>query len=59
MQNNEGLEDEDSTKKHWENIYQIKNPNEMSWHQEKPITSLGLIAKTGLDNLSLTLVLLN
>ena len=49
MQNNEGLEDEDSTKKHWENIYQIKNPNEMSWHQEKPTISLGLIAKTGLD----------
>ena len=49
MQNNEGLEDEDSTKKHWENIYQIKNPNEMSWHQEKPIISLGLIVETGID----------
>ena len=36
-------------KDHWENIYQTKNPNEMSWHQEKPITSLGLIIEIGLD----------
>ncbi len=38
-----------NTKKHWENIYQTKNPNEMSWHQEKPITSLGLITEIGLN----------
>ena len=35
-------------KEHWENIYQIKSPNEMSWHQEKPHTSLNLITETGL-----------
>ena len=36
-------------KDHWENIYQIKKPNEMSWHQEKPSTSLGLIIEIGLN----------
>src|SRR3989339_2073490 len=37
------------TKKHWENIYQTKKSNEVSWHQEKPKTSLNLICETGLD----------
>ena len=36
-------------KKHWENIYQTKEPNEVSWHQEKPTTSLRLITETNLD----------
>ena len=36
-------------KDHWKNIYQTKNPNEMSWHQEKPNTSLGLIIEIGLN----------
>jgi len=36
-------------KKHWENIYQTKTPSEMSWHQDKPNTSLDLIAEIGLD----------
>lgn len=36
-------------KEHWESIYQTKKPNEVSWHQEKPNTSLKLIAGTGLD----------
>src|SRR3989344_1667068 len=36
-------------KNHWENIYQTKTPGEMSWHQDKPNTSLDLIAEIGLD----------
>ena len=36
-------------KEHWENIYQTKKSNEMSWHQEKPKTSLNLISETGID----------
>jgi len=35
-------------KEHWENIYQTKKPNEVSWHQENPKTSLNLIAEAGL-----------
>ena len=33
-----------SNKTHWENIYDTKLPNEVSWTQEKPETSLQLIA---------------
>ena len=36
-------------KEHWENIYQTKKSNEVSWYQEKPKTSLNLIAETDLD----------
>ncbi|PIY81786.1 SAM-dependent methyltransferase [Candidatus Pacearchaeota archaeon CG_4_9_14_3_um_filter_35_19] len=36
-------------KEHWENIYQTKNPDEVSWYQEKPKTSLNLIAETDID----------
>ena len=36
-------------KEHWENIYQIKKPDEMSWHQDKPNTSLDLIVEIDLD----------
>src|SRR3989344_4902869 len=36
-------------KEHWENIYQIKNSEEVSWHQDKPITSLKLISELSLD----------
>ncbi len=35
-------------KEHWESIYQTKKPNEVSWYQEKPKTSLNLIAEVGL-----------
>ena len=35
-------------KEHWENIYQTKNSNKMSWHQKKPKTSLNLIVETGI-----------
>ena len=30
-------------KKHWETIYQTKQPNEVSWTEEKPSASLALI----------------
>lgn len=30
-------------KKHWETIYQTKQPNEVSWTEEKPSVSLDLI----------------
>lgn len=30
-------------KKHWENVYQTKHPNEVSWTQEVPRTSLNFI----------------
>ena len=36
-------------KEHWESIYQTKKPNEVSWYQDKPNTSLKLIAGTDLD----------
>lgn len=36
-------------KSHWENIYTIKAPTEVSWYQQHPKTSLGLIARTGVE----------
>jgi len=36
-------------KEHWESIYQTKKPDEVSWYQEKPETSLNLIVNTGID----------
>lgn len=36
-------------RKHWESIYQVKKPDEVSWHQEKPETSLNLIVGAGLE----------
>ena len=33
----------ESIKTHWEKVYQNKNPNEVSWTQETPTTSLKLI----------------
>lgn len=32
-------------KSHWENIYEKKEDQEVSWYQEKPITSLNLMNK--------------
>ena len=34
-----------SNKEHWQKIYKTKLPKEVSWTEEKPITSLELIAK--------------
>ena len=31
------------SKKHWEKVYETKNPGEMSWTQLEPKTSLDLI----------------
>ena len=49
MQNNEYLEDKDSAKKHWENIFSAKNFNEVSWYQESPKTSIDLIQSINPD----------
>lgn len=38
-----------SRKNHWETVYQTKQPNEVSWTQEKPQTSLDFIRETNLD----------
>ncbi len=38
-----------NAKEHWDSIYQTKAPDEASWYQKKPKTSLALIAETGLD----------
>jgi SAM-dependent methyltransferase len=34
---------EDNRKNHWETVYETKNPNEVSWTQEIPKTSLDFI----------------
>ncbi len=36
-------------KNHWETVYKTKQPNEVSWTQENPKTSLDLIRETNLD----------
>lgn len=36
-------------KKHWETVYETKNPDEVSWTQEIPKTSLAFIHSLGLD----------
>ncbi len=36
-------------KNHWETVYNTKNPDEVSWTQEKPQTSLDFIHALGLD----------
>lgn len=36
-------------KKHWETVYETKNPDEVSWTQEIPKTSLAFIHSFGLD----------
>ncbi|KXH85841.1 class I SAM-dependent methyltransferase [Chryseobacterium kwangjuense] len=38
----------DLNKNHWETVYETKNPDEVSWTQEKPETSLELIHSCGL-----------
>jgi SAM-dependent methyltransferase len=37
-----------TNKNHWENVYGTKQPNEVSWTQEQPETSLRLIANCSL-----------
>ncbi|WP_338793389.1 class I SAM-dependent methyltransferase [Bernardetia sp. MNP-M8] len=38
-----------SKKQHWENIYETKTPQEVSWTQSKPQTSLDFIASFNLE----------
>lgn len=40
---------ENSLKKHWETVYQTKNPDQVSWTQEIPKASLNFIHSFGLD----------
>jgi ubiquinone/menaquinone biosynthesis C-methylase UbiE len=40
---------ENSIKKHWETVYETKNPDQVSWTQEIPKTSLNLIHSFGFD----------
>jgi len=35
--------------KHWETVYETKNPSQVSWTQKMPRTSLELIRSFGLD----------
>jgi 2-polyprenyl-3-methyl-5-hydroxy-6-metoxy-1,4-benzoquinol methylase len=37
-----------SSKNHWENVYETKTPEQVSWTQEVPKTSLNFIASFGL-----------
>ena len=39
----------DNKKSHWEHIYDVKTPEEVSWTQEKPETSLNFIHSFGMD----------
>lgn len=41
--------DSNNSKKHWETVYETKNPNEVSWTQEVPKTSLEFITSFGLN----------
>ena len=36
-------------RQHWEKVWSRDNPSEVSWYQEAPAVSLGLIKNTGLD----------
>lgn len=38
-----------SNKTHWEKVYETKNPDQVSWTQKIPTTSLELIRNFGLD----------
>ena len=40
---------ENTIKKHWETVYETKNPDQVSWTQEKPKTALDLIHSFGLS----------
>jgi SAM-dependent methyltransferase len=38
-----------TNKNHWENVYETKNPDQVSWTQERPITSLDFIHSFALE----------
>ncbi|RMZ50095.1 SAM-dependent methyltransferase, partial [Flavobacteriaceae bacterium PRS1] len=37
-------------KQHWDNVYETKNDDEVSWYQENPTSSLNLITTINLSN---------
>ena len=39
----------DKRKDHWQNVFENKKPNEVSWTQEQPVHSLNLIEKCNLS----------
>ena len=41
-----------STKSHWDKIYKEKSPNEVSWTQELPVTSIKFFEKFNIDKSS-------
>jgi len=41
--------DTNNKKQHWENVYETKNPNQVSWTQEMPKTSLDFISSFRLE----------
>ncbi|WP_265429037.1 class I SAM-dependent methyltransferase [Chryseobacterium sp. YIM B08800] len=44
--------EKNNCKEHWENVYETKNPNEVSWTQKIPQTSLNLIEEVSKDKSS-------
>jgi len=42
-------ESPDARRDHWEKVYRERREDEVSWFQDRPRTSLSLIARTGLD----------
>jgi trans-aconitate methyltransferase len=43
---------ETNRRNHWDTVYETKQPNEVSWTQENPKTSLDFIRETNLDKSS-------
>ena len=41
-----------STKSHWDKIYEEKSPNEVSWTQEIPVTSIKFFERFNIDRSS-------
>ena len=44
-------------KNHWETVYETKQPNEVSWTQENPKTSVDFIHETNLGKTAKLLIL--
>ena len=44
------MSDDLNRKQHWENVYEGKNPLEVSWYQGTPVNSLRLIQNTGIPH---------
>lgn len=44
------MSDERSRQQHWQTVYRTKSPLEVSWHQDTPGASLGLIESTAVDS---------